>query len=364
MKPQNHNQSLRLQSLDTFRGITIAAMILVNVADLAPSVHPWLSHAYWNGCTLADWVFPFFLFIVGVSMAFSLSKYSQGHKPTKALYWRLFRRSVVLFALGLAINGFWTYEWGKFELSGVLQRISLSYLATALIVMKLPRKAQWGVAALLLIGYVIAYVAFPIPEPKYVADGMPHGEVGTFGVMSWFGMMNTIFIVLMGYFTGIWLKLGTMTDELRTSSQSMTMVLFGCSSIVIGQLWSLWLTINKKLWTSSYAMFTVGLALLLLAVCYELIEVRKYHRWSYPAKVLGLNSIFVYVSSELAIKLLEKTHIGISSDAPSTYNWLEQNLFLNWTAPTTAGFLFSLLILIFWWLVAYYLYRRHWLIAI
>lgn len=357
-------QSRRLHSLDTFRGITIAGMLLVNIASLAPSIHPWLSHAYWNGCTLADWVFPFFLFIVGVAMAFSLPKYSQDCKPTKAIYWRILRRGLLLFALGLMINGFWTYEWGKFELSGVLQRISIAYIATALIVIHLPRKIQWIITGLLLIGYWVAYIAFPIPEPKYVADGLNHAEVGTFGVMSWFGMLSTIAIVLIGYFTGLWLKVETMTKEARTSSQSMTMVLFGFSSIVIGQLWSLWLPINKKLWTGSYAMFTIGLALILLAVCYELIEVRKYHRWSYAAKVLGLNSIFVYISSELAIKLLEKTHVGISSDAPSTYNWLEQNLFLNWADPTTAGFLFSLLTLIFWWLVAYYLYRRHWLIAI
>ncbi|NMF60552.1 DUF1624 domain-containing protein [Pseudanabaena yagii GIHE-NHR1] len=355
---------MRLQSLDAFRGITIAAMILVNVADLAPSVHPWLSHSYWNGCTLADWVFPFFLFIVGVSMAFSLSRYRQDHKPRRALYWRLLRRSVILFVLGLAINGFWTYEWGKFEISGVLQRISLSYIATALIVLKLPRKAQWGVTVLLLIGYAIAYAAFPVPEPKYVANGMPHGEVGTFGFMSWVGMINSIAIVLMGYFAGAWLHAEVEVKKLLSSYQSMTLVLFGICCMALGQIWNVWMPINKKLWTSSYAMFTVGIALILLAVCFELIEVRKYYRWSYPAKVLGLNSIFVYVSSSLMIKLLEKTHVGSDNSAQSTYNWLEEHLFLSWAEPTTAGFLFSLSTLAFWWLFAYYLYRKHWTLAI
>jgi predicted acyltransferase len=357
-------QSIRLHSLDTFRGITIAGMLLVNIASLDPSIHPWLAHSHWNGCTLADWVFPFFLFIVGVAMAFSLSKYSQDHKPTKALYWRLLRRSVLLFVLGLIINGFWTYEWGKFEISGVLQRISLAYLATALIVLKFPRKVQWGITVLLLVGYWVAYVAFPIPEPQYVADGLPHQEIGTFGVMSWFGMMSTIAMVLMGYFTGAWLKAEVITKDLRTSAQSMTLVLFGLSSIILGQLWSLWLPINKKLWTSSYALFTVGLALILLAACYELIEVRNQKRWSYPVQVLGLNSIFVYVSSELMIKLLEKTHMGLGSNAPSTYNWLEKHLFLSWSSPSIGGFLFDLTILLFWWLVAYYLHRKRWSIAI
>ena len=357
-------QSVRLHSLDTFRGITIAGMLLVNIASLAPEIHPWLSHSYWHGCTLADCVFPCFLFIVGVAMAFSLSKYSQDRKPTRVLYWRSLRRGVLLFALGLMINGFWTYEWGKFEITGVLERISLAYLATVLIVLKLPRKAQWGVTALLLIGYWAAYISFPVPEPKYVADALTHTEVGKFGIMSWFGMMSAIAIVLMGYFTGAWLYTEVVIKKLRTSHQSMTLVLYGISSIVLGQLWSIWLPINKKLWTSSYALFTVGLALLLLAVCYELIEVRKQKSWSYPAQVLGLNSIFVFISSELVIKLLEKTHLGTVSNALSTYNWLEKRLFLTWADPTTAGFLFALVMLFFWWLVAYCLYRKHWLIAI
>jgi predicted acyltransferase len=357
-------QSIRLHSLDAFRGITIVVMLLVNVASLSPSIHPWLAHSYWKGCTLADWVFPFFLFITGVGLAFSLAKYSQNLKPTRALYLRLLRRSVFLFVLGLIVNGFWTYEWGTFQLTGVLQRISLAYLATALIVLKLPRKAQWGVTVLLLIGYWSAYNAFPIPEPAYIPGNVTRVEVGTFGLMSCFGMMSTIAIVLMGYFTGAWLQTELTIRKLYTSSQSMTLVLFGLSSILLGQLWSLWLPINEKLWTSSYALFTVGLALLLLAACYELIEVQGKRHWSHPAQVLGLNSIFVFVASEMMIKLLEKTHVGVGSDASSTYVWLDQHLFLNWSGATTAGFLFALISLLFWWLVAYCLYWRRCLITI
>ena len=357
-------QSVRLYSLDAFRGITIAAMLLVNTASLAPKIHPWLAHSHWNGATLADWVFPFFLFITGVALAFSLAKYSQDCKPTRALYWRLLRRGLILFALGVLLNGFLESEWCSIRLSGVLQRISLSYLMTALIVLKLPRKVQWSVAALLLIGYWAAYTAFPIPEPKNELGIPVQGEIGTFGLMSVFGMMSTIAIVLLGYFTGAWLQAETAIKKLHTSSQSMSLVLFGLSSIVLGQLWSLWLPINKKLWTSSYALLMVGLALLLLAACYELIEVRKQRRWSYPAQILGLNSIFIFVASELAIKLLEKIHIGAGSKAASGYTWLDEHLFLNWTDQSTAGLLFSLATLSFWWLVAYSLYRRRWLITI
>lgn len=357
-------QSTRLHSLDAFRGITIAGMILVNTASLGKSVHPWLAHSFWNGCSLADCVFPFFLFIVGVAMAFSLAKYNQDCKPTRALYWRLLRRGIVLFALGLMINGFWTYEWGTFQITGVLQRISLAYLATVLIVLNLPHKAQWGITALLLVVYWGGYLTFSVPEPVYRPDDLTRTEIGTFGIMSWFGMMTTITIVLMGYFTGTWLQAKSMVKDLRTSYESMTLVLFGLSSIVLAQLWSLWLPINKKLWTGSYVLFTVGLALLLLAACYELIEVRRQQRWSYPAQILGLNSIFVFTASELMIKLLEKTHVGTGSNSPSSYIWLDEHLFLKWSGSATSGFLFALVLLLFWWLVAYGLYRQRWLITI
>jgi predicted acyltransferase len=357
-------QSVRLRSLDAFRGITIAGMILVNTASLSQTIHPWLAHSSWNGCTLADLVFPFFLFITGVAMAFSLAKYNQENKPTLALYWRLLRRGVILFALGLIINGFWTYEWGTFQITGVLQRISLAYLATALIVLNLPRKGQWGVTVLLLIGYWAAYVAFPIPEPKYEAGNLTRHAIGTFGIMSLFDMMPTIANVLMGYFTGIWLRTEAVATKNYTSSQSISLILFGLSSILLGQLWSLLLPINKKLWTSSYELFTVGLALLLLAAFYELIEVRSLKRWSYPLQILGLNSIFVFVGSELLNKLLETIRIGSKNDAPSSYIWLSQHLFSSWAGGITSGFLLALITLLFWWLIAYCLYWRRWLITI
>jgi len=297
-------------------------------------------------------------------MAFSLAKYTQDCKPTGALYWRLLRRGVLLFALGLMTNAFLSDGWGAIQVSGVLQRISLAYIATAMIVLNLPRKVQWWVTALLLIGYWAAYIAFPVAEPVYKPDDLASPEIGKFGIMSAFGIMSTIAIVLMGYFTGDWLRTEAVTKNLRTSGQSITLVLFGLSSLVLGQLWSLWLPLNKKLWTSSYSMFTVGLALLLLAACYELIEVRGYRRWSHPVQVLGLNSIFVFIGSELLIKLLEKTHIGPGSNAPSSYIWLNEHLFLNWSGSTNAGFLFALIAVLFWWLVAYCLYWRRWFITI
>jgi predicted acyltransferase len=153
MSYEQQKSPQRLTSLDAFRGIAISGMILVNMAGVADQVYPPLLHADWNGCTLTDLVFPFFLFIVGVAMAFSLSKYTEGNQPTAGVYWRIVRRSVILFVLGLLLNGFWTYDWSSIRIMGILQRISLAYLLAALAVLNLPRRGQYAIALLLLIGY-------------------------------------------------------------------------------------------------------------------------------------------------------------------------------------------------------------------
>ena len=139
MSHKQQKQSLRLTSLDVFRGIAISGMIVVNMAGVADQVYPPLLHADWNGCTLADLVFPFFLFIIGVAIAFSLSKYTSANRGGWSIYGRIVRRSAILFVLGLLLNGFWNYDWGTIRIMGVLQRISLAYLLAALIVLKLPR---------------------------------------------------------------------------------------------------------------------------------------------------------------------------------------------------------------------------------
>ncbi len=374
----------RLRSLDAFRGLAIAGMLLVNKAGITEEVYPWLAHAAWHGWTLADLVFPFFLFIVGVALAFSLAKYTPDNRPPKTVYLRILRRGVLLFVLGLMLNGFWSYDWSTIRIMGVLQRISLAYVVTALLVLKLPRKTQWGIAAFLLLGYWLALTVIPVPE--YGAGTLT--PVGNFGayvdrqvigaahLYAWdnfdnmgdpeglFGTLPAIATVLLGYFTGAWLRATAVVKGVRSSSQSTTLAMFGLGSLVVGQIWGIWFPINKKLWSSSYVLFSVGLALLLLAACYELIEVRGKERWGKPLEVLGLNSIFIFIASVLVIKILVKTHIGSGDEAPSTYTWIYEHVFLSWSGAATAGFLFSLVTLLIWWLVAYGLHWRRWYITV
>ncbi|MEH2434828.1 MAG: acyltransferase family protein [Nostoc sp.] len=375
---------MRLTSLDIFRGITIAAMILVNMAGVADDVYPLLAHADWHGCTPTDLVFPFFLFIVGVAMTFSLSKYTEDNKPTSTVYWRILRRAAILFALGLLLNGFWnqgvwTFDLSSIRIMGVLQRISITYLLASLIVLNLPRKGQWILAAVLLIGYWLIMMYVPVPEygagvltregnfgayidrliiPKahlYKGDGFnfmgdPEGLFST---------IPAIVSVLAGYFTGQWIR-----SQPVQSRTSIGLALFGVGCLIIGWAWGWTFPINKKLWTSSYVVFTTGWALLLLAACYELIEVRLIRRWSKPFEIMGLNAISLFVPSVLLIKILVKTTIGTGKDAPSTYNWIYQNFFASWAGVLNGSLLFAIVTVLLWWAVGVLMYRQRWFLKV
>ena len=372
----------RLTSLDVFRGIAITGMILVNMVGVADEVYPPLLHADWNGWTPTDLVFPFFLFIVGVAMAFSLSKYTDstvGSPLTKGgwgrSYWRILRRSAILFALGLLLNGFWNYDLSSIRIMGVLQRISLAYLFAALVVLKLPRRWQWVTAFLLLIGYWLAMSFVPVPGYG-VGNLTREGNLGAYidrliiGTAHLYkgdkfnsmgdpeGLFSTLpaaVTVLLGYFTGDWLR-----KQPIKSRTSLNMVMVGLSCLVVGQVWGYWFPINKKLWTSSYVVFTAGWALVLLAVCYELIEVRERRRWGKPFEIMGLNAIFAFVASVLMIKILVKTHIGTGEKAPTTYTWIYEHLFVPWVGAMNGSLLFALVTVLFWWVVLYIMYQRRW----
>ncbi|MEI6442764.1 MAG: acyltransferase family protein [Nostocales cyanobacterium ELA583] len=376
---------MRLSSLDVFRGITIAAMILANMAGVADDVYHSLSHAQWHGCTPTDLIFPFFLFIIGVAMTFSLSKYTAENKPTKAVYLRILRRTAILFILGLLLNGFWnkgvwTFDLSSIRLMGVLQRIALTYLFASLIVLKLPRKSQWLVAGGLLIAYWLTMMYMPVPEygagvltregnfgafidrliiPKvhlYKGDGFnfmgdPEGLFST---------IPAIVSVLAGYFTGEWIK----DKKQATSQTSMDLVLFGLCCLVIAIIWDVAFPMNKKLWTSSYVLFTSGWALMLLAACYELIEVRLIKRWSKSFEIMGLNAIALFVASVLLIKITAKTQLGTGETAISIYNWIYQNIFASWAGKFNGSFLFALVTLLFWYGVAVLMYQKRWFIKV
>jgi predicted acyltransferase len=400
---------MRLKSLDVFRGIAIASMILVNNPGSWKQVYPPLEHAEWHGCTPTDLVFPFFLFIVGCAMSFSLSKYTQTPKESETLeseiietqeetkkakssllfsekiYWRIARRAAILFVLGLLLNtssialdvllnGAPVENFGKIRIMGVLQRIGLAYFISAIAILNLSPRNQKLLAVAVLLGYwgallvfaVGGYSAYELTPEGYLGGyvdrlilGSQHLYKG--GPFDPEGLLSTLpasVTVLIGYFTGEWLRVQPM--KTRTS---LNLAIGGLCCLVIGHLWGFSFPINKQLWTSSYVVFTAGWALLLLAACYETIEVRKW-KWGWPFEIMGLNAIFLFVASGIVARLLLKTHIGIGKTAPTTYTWIYENWFVPWAGPLNGSLAFAVTAVLCWWLILYGMYRRGWQIKI
>ncbi len=377
---------MRLKSLDVFRGIAIASMILVNNPGSWKQVYPVLEHAEWHGCTPTDLVFPFFLFIVGCAMSFSLSKYTQTTTKIETnIYWRIVRRSTILFILGLLLNtssialdvllnSAPMESFSKIRIVGVLQRIGLAYLISAIAILNLSPRNQKLLAIALLIGYWNALFVFAVPPySKYALtpEGNFGGYVdrvilgsqhlykgGPFDPEGLFSTLPAVVTVFAGYFTGEWLRV----QQIKTRT-SINLAICGLCCVVIGHLWGFSFPINKQLWTSSYVVFTAGWALLLLAVCYETIEVRGW-KWGRPFEIMGLNAIFLFVASGIVARILLKTHIGSGKSAPSTYTWIYENCFLPWAGPLNGSLAFAVTAVLFWWLILYGIYRRGWEIKI
>jgi predicted acyltransferase len=378
---------MRLTSLDVFRGITMALMILVNMASLGDT-YPWLDHAPWHGLTIADLVFPFFLYIIGVAMAFSLAKYKSGKAPiTKQVYWQIIRRSAILFGLGLILNNLlWNYnltepklfpDLDHLRIMGVLQRIGIAFLVSSIAILLLSERGLWILAAEILIGYWLVITFIPAFDN---ADGV-FSKFGNFGAYidrsiitpahlhkgskylsdpeGLFGTLPSIVNILFGYITGAWLK----RQSTISSKTSISLLMFGLAALVIGLVWNGFFPINKKLWTSSYVLVTTGWGLISLAACYELVDVRKQIKWFKPFEIMGLNAIFIYVASIVLIKLLMVNKIGTGDTAKSIYESLNNQLF-GWAGALNSGVLFAIATVLLWLGVAYLMYRRRWLVKI
>ncbi|MGB3511225.1 MAG: heparan-alpha-glucosaminide N-acetyltransferase domain-containing protein [Microcoleaceae cyanobacterium] len=362
---------MRLKSLDVFRGITIASMILVNNPGSWNHVYPILLHAEWHGCTPTDLVFPFFLFIAGVAMAFSLSKYTKEKQPTPQLYKRIVQRCLILFLLGLLLNGFPKYNLATIRIMGVLQRISLAYLLAAVAILNLSRKQLYFLCATLLIGYWAAMQLIPVPgygagnlspEGNFAAyidrliltqqhlwAGKPYDPEGLFSTLP------AVVTVVIGYYTGKWLK-----HQPSKSRTSLNFVMFGLSCLVVGYVWGIFFPINKALWTSSYVVFTAGWALLLLAACYEAIEVRGWQKWSRPFEVMGLNAIFIFVASGFLARLMIYNNVSRVENSPNIKTWIYEQFFQSWAGPLNGSLLFAIINVLFWWVISEFMYRRGW----
>lgn len=368
----------RLLSIDVMRGMTIFFMIVVNTPGTWTYVYAPLRHAKWHGCTPTDLVFPFFLFIVGVSMAISLNKYaSKTQKESGArsqLIKKILRRTILIFLVGLCLNWFPFYHKniGDLRILGVLQRIALAYGGAGILVVLLKDKMKLAIAAsLLLFGYW-GLIAFTGNGDPYSLEGnlatwfdpLVLGEshvYGGFGIpFDPEGLVSTIpgiAHVLIGYFIGLILlrlhKDGS--SQLSYTGASKNILLTGVVLSVLGVIWNAGFPINKPIWTSSYVLLTCGLGTILLAALMWIIDIKKWVKWTYIFRVFGLNPLVSYALSGVFVKLMITT---FKWDKTNAYAWTYESIFQPVFGNFAGSFVFALTYTMFIWFFAWLLFRK------
>ena len=362
--------SKRLLSLDFFRGATIAAMILVNNPGSWAHVYPPLLHAQWHGWTPTDLIFPFFLFIVGVSITLAFSGKKENHLPAKDLHGKIIRRTLILFALGLFLNGFPFFDISNIRIPGVLQRIAVCYLVATLVFLHSgPRiQALWAVALMLI--YWTAMQWFPIPGvgagsyekganfsawvDSLFLQGHMWSQTKTWDPEGIFSTLPAISTTLFGVLTGHLLR-----RAMPPGKKALLMLVGGGITIAIGYVWSHWLPINKSLWTSSYAIFMSGMAMMTLSVSYYLIDIKGWRRGIKPFCVYGMNAITVFVLSGVVGRLLYLIKWSSGEEIITLKEWLMNTLFIPWLNPVNASLAYALCFVLISYLAMYYLYKKH-----
>lgn len=390
----------RLLSLDVFRGATIAAMILVNNAgDWSQTFAP-LLHAPWHGWTVTDLIFPFFLFIVGVAIPYAFGKrLESGGSPQeiRALHGKILRRALTLFGLGLFLNFFrlGPIPWDSVRIPGVLQRIAVVYALAALAYLHLRPRGRAILAVALLVGYWLVMLLVPVPSLD--GGGWVRGDLGPdhnlaawldarlLGAHTWVyapgpgdpeGLLSTfpaLVTALAGLFTGDWLRS-------RRSAREKLIGLFVWGNVLLaaGLALTPLFPINKNLWTSTYVLFTAGFALVVLAICFYLLDLsgqqsdvegesgevrskeeRRPPRWALPFLVFGANSIAAFVGSSFVAKLLYLIRVtGPEGKEITLQRWLYAHLIEPLFPPYWASLTWALATLLLWLGLMAVLYRR------
>jgi predicted acyltransferase len=367
------NESKRLISLDVFRGMTIAGMVLVNNPGTWSSIYSPLEHAKWDGWTPTDFIFPFFVFIMGVAIPLAFGKrLEQGITPD--IYWKIIKRSLVIFGLGLFLATFPFYNFTKGEwidlsmvrIMGVLQRLALCYLFASLIFLWFNWKNQLYIAVILLLLYWVLMLyggnGDLSPEGNFSGyiDRMILTENHIWKSSKIFdpeGLLSTIPAIstcLAGVLTGIFLK--TKRDDYEKVS---AFFFFGVVLVALGWGWDFFFPINKSLWTSSYVVFMAGLSLCFLGFCYWLIDLKGYTRWTKPFVIFGVNALALFVGSGVMARLLGLIKVnGAEGKSISLQQYIFENLFLKMVDPINASLMYAICFILVWLFLMWLLFRK------
>lgn len=370
ISPSMNNRYL---ALDVLRGLTIAFMIIVNTAGDWSNMFAPLAHAKWHGFTPTDLVFPTFLFVVGNAMSFSMKKLQQMNSSD--FFKKVGKRALLIFLIGWLLNAFPFYDVSEsgvisfinlteVRLFGVLQRIALCYFFAAIVLYYGGIKGGWIFSGIVLFGYwTILYffgdsadpyglvgnaaikldLAILGPERMYGGEGIPFDPEGILSTLP------AIINVIAGYFAG------KMIQKLGNSNNTVKKLLaIGLALIIASCLWHLLFPINKKIWTSSYVVLTVGIDLLLIALLIAIIEVKNWRGWTYFFEVFGRNPLILYVLSGLVVTLLSMIPMGDTTLKGVIY----ANFYTSWLAPKTASFLFAFSYMLLIWLIGLWMDRK------
>jgi predicted acyltransferase len=369
----------RLVALDVFRGLTIAGMLLVNNPGTWSAIYPPLRHAPWHGWTPTDLIFPFFLFIVGITTHLSLAARRARGDDDGVLVRQVLRRGGIIILLGLLLSGFpfipkYGFDLSTMRIPGVLQRIGVAYIAAALLTLRTSAKTQLLIVASLLLGYWAVMTLAPVPGSGAVgavALATPDASLAAWldrtllGNHLWRvsktwdpeGILSTLPAIgtaMLGVFAGRWIASPRPLMERIASLFAV-----GSIAMVAGLMWNWWFPINKNLWTSSYVLFTAGMASVAIATCLWLIDVKRVGWWTKPFVVFGMNPILAFVGSGMMARLMASI-IKVERDGQtvSLQRAIYDPAFASWLAPMNASLLYALCFVLLWFGILAALYRK------
>lgn len=366
-----HETPNRLLSLDVFRGLTIAAMILVNNPGSWSYVYAPLQHATWHGATPTDWIFPFFLFIVGVSVAMAIGRRKDSGAGRGVLVRKILWRSLLIFLIGLFLSGYPYFDLSTLRIPGVLQRIAVVYAVTALLFLVLDTRGMLRVGAGCLLAYWALLTLVPVPG-GHAPNLEPETNLGAWldnallGGHLWAqskvwdpeGLLSTLPALatgISGILAGEWLR--HVRDDFEKVAGLMVA---GTVCLAAGLIWGTAFPINKQLWTSSYVLYTTGIASLVLGVLYWWIDIKKRHRGFQSFIVYGSNALIVYAVSGVFARTLNAIHVTAPvGDTVSLKAWLWQSVFEPaFASPYNASLMYAIANVLLLLGFAWFLYSR------
>jgi predicted acyltransferase len=370
--PVSGGPGLRLVSLDVFRGITIAGMLLVNNPGSWGSIYPPLKHAPWNGWTPTDLIFPFFVFIVGVAMTYSFGKMLERGATRRELLVKTAKRAALIFLVGLALHSFpWIgYDYEHLRIPGVLQRIAIAYLVAASIYLYTTTRGQIIAIGVLLLGYWALQTLVPVPG-GYTGVLRPGLDLGAYIDRAIFGtdhlwreaktwdpegLLSTLPAVgtaLLGGLAGTWIRTS------RTPLEKVTgLFVVGWAGVIAGVIWGWVFPINKSLWTSSYVLFTGGLACHMLAVCYYLVDIKGHRKWATPFIIYGMNAIAAFFLSSAFARVMNLIKVQDAGSEVALKTYIFKHFYLSWLSPLNASLLFAITYVLFFLGIMTIFYRK------